>query len=285
MTERQSVNRQHARRSTWTAGACRTFSTLAMLTLVACSDPPTTASDDDLGRSGVDEALIDAAWDNDVAGAEQLIADGGDVNHQDGTRQSAYLIATSEGHLELLELTLRNGADVTSLDSFNGTGLIRAAERGHAAVVGRLLQAGIDVDHVNNLGWSALHEAIILGSGDERYVDTVRLLVAGRADVSLPTGGDMAPLQLAFDHGQDVIVATIEAALDTDSPREPNDALLDASSSGDADRAALAIAAGADIETRDADLRTPRLLAAANGHDAVVRLLVAFGADAEVTDD
>ena len=76
------------------------------------------------------EALIAAAWDNDVEAARRLIEAGADVNHQDGSRQSAYLIATSEGHLDLLELTLANGADVTALDSFNGTGLIRAAEQG-----------------------------------------------------------------------------------------------------------------------------------------------------------
>ena len=52
-----------------------------------------------------------------------------------------------------------------SKDTFNGTGLIRAAERGHADIVGRLIQADVEVDHVNNLGWTALHEAIILGDG------------------------------------------------------------------------------------------------------------------------
>ena len=36
----------------------------------------------------------------------------------------------------------------------------------------------MEVDHVNRLGWTALHEAIILGDGSQRYVDTVRELVA-----------------------------------------------------------------------------------------------------------
>ena len=42
-------------------------------------------------------------------------------------------LATSEGFVDLLSLTLANGADVKSLDSFDGTGLIRAAHRGRAA--------------------------------------------------------------------------------------------------------------------------------------------------------
>ena len=130
-----------------------------------------------------DQQLIDAAWANDVDGARGLIAAGADVNAKDDTQQSAYLIATSEGYLDLLELTLANGADLSSLDSYQGTGLIRAAERGHADIVGRLLRAGIDVNHVNRPGWTALDEAIVYGDGGESYIDTVRALVAGGADL------------------------------------------------------------------------------------------------------
>ena len=110
------------------------------------------------------------------------------MNAQDETQQSAFLIAASEGYLGLLDLTMRNGADLDSKDSFNGTALIRATERGHAAIAGRLVRAGIDVDHVNNLGWTALHESVILGDGSERYVDTVRVLVAGRRRPRDPVG-------------------------------------------------------------------------------------------------
>jgi hypothetical protein len=154
--------------------------------------------------------LIAAAWANDLRRARRLIEAGADVNAKDETEQSAYLVATSEGYLRLLELTLRNGADVHSLDSFNGTGLIRAAERGHADVVARLLQTDIRVNHVNRLGWTALHEAIILGDGSQRYVDTVRLLVAGGADVDLPSERDgVTPLQHARSRGYDEIAALL----------------------------------------------------------------------------
>ena len=116
-------------------------------------------------QAELDRRLIAAAWDDDVDRARSLIARGADVNAKDDTEQSAYLIATSEGYLDLLELTLRNGAQVNSKDSFNGTGLIRAAERGHWDIAGRLVRAGVSIDHVNNLGWTALHEAVILGDG------------------------------------------------------------------------------------------------------------------------
>ena len=63
-------------------------------------------------QAELDRRLIEAAWDDDVDRARRLIGRGADVNTQDETQQSAYLIATSEGYYELLELTLRHGAQV-----------------------------------------------------------------------------------------------------------------------------------------------------------------------------
>src|SRR4029450_1730539 len=122
-------------------------------------------------QARLNEQLIKAAWHNDLRRARALIAEGADVNAKDNTVQSAYLISTSGGYLELLDLTLKHRADVDSTDSFNGTGLIRAADRGHADITGRLVQADIKTNHINNLGWTALHEAIILGDGSRRYVE------------------------------------------------------------------------------------------------------------------
>jgi ankyrin repeat protein len=232
-------------------------------------------------------ALIDAAWRNDVRRASRLIARGADVNAKDESVQSAYLIATSEGHLELLRLTLRHGADVSSKDSFNGTGLIRAADRGHADIAGRLVQADVEVDHVNNLGWTALHEAIILGDGSPRYLDTVRVLVAAGADVRLASRRDgVTPLQHAAGRGHDQIANLLRATLAADRPalRVANRRLLEAAESGDATAAVLALRAGADPEVRDDRGRTPLLLAVAGDRHTVTRLLVRLGADTDALD-
>ena len=78
--------------------------------------------------------LVAAAYGNHLETARLLVDAGADVNVQDETQQSAYLIATSEvgDDPRLLELTLEHGAKVNAKDSYNGTGLIRAAERGYA---------------------------------------------------------------------------------------------------------------------------------------------------------
>ncbi len=167
------------------------------------------------GRDGQGRtALIAAAYRNHVAVAEALIAAGADVNLQDITQQSAYLIATSEvgDDPRLLLLTLRIGANVASLDSFNGTGLIRAAERGHVLIVEELLRTGITVDHVNRLGWTALLEAIILGDGGLQHTAVVRLLVDAGADVNLADRDGVTPLAHARDRGYGEIAAILERA-------------------------------------------------------------------------
>jgi uncharacterized protein len=161
----------------------------------------------------VDQRLIDAALGNDLGQARELVAAGADVNAKDETEQSAYLIASSEvgDDPRLLELTLDNGAEVNDKDSYNGTALIRAAERGHPRIVRRLLRAGIDRDHVNRLGWTALHEAIILGDGGPAHVETVRALVDSGIDVNV-RGGPGRPLGHAEQSGYTEIVRILRSA-------------------------------------------------------------------------
>ena len=236
-------------------------------------------------RSQLDRELIDAAWRNDVKRAQALIRDGADVNAKDPGEQSAFLIAASEGFLDLLELSLDSGADVASLDSYGGTALIRAAERGHADIVGRLLQTKINVDHVNRLGWTALHEAIWLGKDTTSYLDTVRLLVAGGADLKIAARTDgRTPLVMAQQRGFGTIETTIRSALDSPTVGGSS-ALLAEASAGNADKVALAIRNGTDLEPRDNRGRTPLLLAVSNDRLAVARLLVPLGADPDAQDE
>lgn len=174
---------------------------LAAGVLVAC-----TAGREPTEQATLDRNLIAASWAGDLASARRLVDAGADVNAQDETRQSAFLIAASEGHRELLDFTLDRGADVRSLDSYDGTALIRAAERGHADVVERLGQTPIAVNHVNNVGWTALLEAVILGDGSARYVETVRHLLDAGADPAIADRSGVTARQHARARGQSAVV-------------------------------------------------------------------------------
>jgi ankyrin repeat protein len=170
-----------------------------------------------------------------------------------------------------------HGADVASKDSYNGTGLIRAADRGHTHTIGMLLRAGIEVDHINNVGWTALHEAIILGDGGQRYNDSVRLLLAGGADPLIPSQGDgVSPLDHATSRGFDVIATTLRTVIDGTAVTDTTAALFASARNGDADGVMMALRAGADPATRDADGNTALAIAARPAHQDVTRLLHAF---------
>jgi hypothetical protein len=236
-------------------------------------------------QTALDDGLRAAAWANDVPTAETLIARGADVNAKDATVQSAYLIATSEGYADLLDLSLTHGATVNDKDSWNGTGLIRAAERGHWLVVGKLLQAGIDRDHVNRIGYQALHEAVWFGAETADYATTLRVLAAGGVELTKPSVSErLTPLEMAQERGFDALQRVLTRVTDPTIIVDPDAALLQAAAAGDADEAARALRAGADIEVRDDLGRTALLAAAAADHVDVACLLVALGADPDALD-
>ena len=111
-----------------------------------------------------------------------LVAGGAAPDALDAQRYDIVTIAAVRGDVATLRLALALGASPRNVTSpYDGTALIAAAHLGHVEVVRILVDAGAPLDHVNNLGWTALLEAVILGDGGPRHVAVVRLLVEARA--------------------------------------------------------------------------------------------------------
>jgi len=92
------------------------------------------------------------------------------------------------------------------------TALIAAAHLGHADVVKALIAAGAPLDHVNNLGWTAVIESIVLGDGGKRHVATLKALVDAGANINLADRSGATPLTLARRRGYKEMAAILEAA-------------------------------------------------------------------------
>ncbi|HDR3883143.1 TPA: ankyrin repeat domain-containing protein [Bacillus cereus] len=142
--------------------------------------------------------LMIATYKNDVKTTKALIEAGADVNIQDDMKNNPFLYAGAEGYLDILKLTIDAGADPTITNRYGGTALIPASEQGYIDVIKELLtRTNIDVNHVNNLGWTALMEAIVLSNGYETQQQVIRLLIEHGADVNIPDNDGVTPLEHA----------------------------------------------------------------------------------------
>ena len=56
---------------------------------------------------------------------------------------------------------------------------------------------GFPIDHVNNLGWTALREAVILSDVNETQHKIIKTLVESGADVNSPDRDGVSPLRHA----------------------------------------------------------------------------------------
>ncbi|MDQ8738587.1 ankyrin repeat domain-containing protein [Paenibacillus sp. LHD-38] len=147
-------------------------------------------------------ATMLATYNNDVTTAKVLIEAGADVNIQDDMKNNPFLYAGAEGFIDILKLTIKACADPTITNRYGGTALIPASEHGYVSVIKELLtNTDIDVDHVNDLGWTALLEAIILNNGNEKQQQTVQFLIDYGADVNIPDKNNVTPLQHAREKG------------------------------------------------------------------------------------
>lgn len=151
-----------------------------------------------------------AAFQSHENALEALAAAGADMNALDGEAYDAVTIAAVANDPELMSQALRlgNRADLVT-SRWDGTALIAAAHLGHAEVVQRLIAAGAPLDHVNNLGWTALIEAVVLGDGGPDHQATVKALVTAGANRDLTDREGRTPLMLAEERGYDAIAALI----------------------------------------------------------------------------
>jgi ankyrin repeat protein len=154
-----------------------------------------------------------AAYGGHHEAMRALIAAGANPNALEKDRYDIVTIAAVANDVPTLKLALASGASAKNITSrYDGTALIAAAHLGHAEVVRTLIRAGAPLDYVNNLGWTALIESIVLGDGGARHTDTLRALVEAGANVRLADRNGQTPLALARSRRYGEMVKILERA-------------------------------------------------------------------------
>jgi len=155
---------------------------------------------DERGRSPL---LLAAAGDH-VDVASELVGRGADPDAVDGRSDTPWLVTGVTGSVAMLEVLLPARPDLAKRNRYGGVSVIPASERGHVEYVRRVVRTDIDVNHVNDLGWTALLEAVILGDGSAPYQEIVTILLAAGADQAIADQDGVTALEHAQrnDFGQ-----------------------------------------------------------------------------------
>lgn len=181
------------------------------------------------------DGLFLAAHEGDLATIERLVADGADVNARGSRGRTPAHVAAFVSEDAALRALADAGADMNALEHraydvvtiaavtddpelmslaidlgndpglvtspYDGTALIAAAHLGHAEVVRRLIAAGAPLDHVNNLHWTAVMEAVVLGDGGPDHQAVLDALLSAGADRTLADRDGVTPLRHAEARG------------------------------------------------------------------------------------
>lgn len=234
----------------------------------------------ELGNAGVVTQLLDAHADVRAAGPNGA---------------TPLAICARYGPAEAVPRMLEMGAAADPVDGRGQTPLMWAASSGRAECVAPLLKAGADVNRVSAGGFTPLFFAI--KNGNPEAVEAL-LKVGAKADYRGPENTSAAQLAL-YQHKYAVATLLVARGADVaERDREGRQLLHAAAEGGDATLVSALLANGADANGLTGPSRvtwvteanfgrppppvppmTALLIAAANGREAAMKLLLARGAD------
>ncbi|MBL8311392.1 MAG: ankyrin repeat domain-containing protein [Burkholderiales bacterium] len=218
----------------------------ATFALIAVAPPATAQTAPSATEASRYRGLHAAAQRGDAAEIRRLVAAGSDLNAREGYGRTPLHVATFARQREAVRALLALGANPSLLENdrydavtiaavaddeetlrvlltggasaklttsrYDGTALIAAAHLGHDGVVRQLIAAGAPLDHVNNLHWTAVIEAIVLGDGGRRHQATLKALLDAGASTRLSDRQGTTPLALARARGYGEMVTMLLAA-------------------------------------------------------------------------
>ena len=210
-------------------------------------------------------ALHWASYRDDLEGADLLLRAGARVDAATDLGVTPLWTASLNASERMVRRLLQAGANPNVTLLHGETPVMVAARSGSPAVVAQLVSGGANVNARAARGQTALMWAV-----SQQHPDVVRVLLAHGADVHARS-----------DTWTEVMAVPPHGYLDYNRaiPHGGDSALMFAARVGDADSAGLLLAAGANVDDRDAWGVSATALAAHAGYRNLVALLLEHGAD------
>uniref|UniRef100_W5MM82 Fibronectin type III and ankyrin repeat domains 1 n=1 Tax=Lepisosteus oculatus TaxID=7918 RepID=W5MM82_LEPOC len=169
-------------------------------------------------------------------------------------------------------------------DKLGFTPLMVAAQKGFFRLVQILVEHGADVNLQNASGKNSLMLACFAG-----HLDVIKYLRKCGATWETHDLGGCTAMHWAADGGQMPVISYMindGCKVDVKDSGSLWTPLMRVSAvTGDADVASLLISAGADVNVKDKDGKTPLMVAALNNHEDLVQLLLEKGADCQIKNE
>ena len=209
-----------------------------------------------------------------------LLSHNADANALDKNHISPlHKAAARKGGAYLVQLLLNHGADANALDKNHESPLHKAAGEGDADIVQLLLNHGADANALDKNHVSPLHKAAAQWLDD----DIVQLLLSHGADANALDKNHVSPLHKAAGEGDDDIVQLLLShgadanALDKNHVSPLLVALAERKPI--CTRILLRLTSESVINAHDGKGKTPLSIAASQGNNETVILLLNAGAD------